>query len=132
MRNLILTLAFVGIVLLGNQTLSAHDAFKEPLEKRYNLKTVSCKTCHPDNKDRTIHNKFGMLFLEKFKGKDMSKKFAEAEAQGEEAKVAYEKIMAEEFTKALVEVEKTKLTIKELIEAGLLNGTRLDESKEKE
>ncbi len=108
----------------------AHDAFKEPLELRYNLKTVSCKSCHPDNKDRSIHNKFGMLFVEALKGKEMTKKFNEAEAKGEEAKVAYEKVMAEEFTKLLPEIEKKKITFKELIEAGLFNGMRVNTAKQ--
>ncbi len=127
-NKLFFSLAVFG--LLFAQTATAHDAFKEPLEKRYNLKTVSCKTCHPDNKDRSIHNKFGQMFLPYFEGKEMTRKFNEAEAKGEEAQAEYEKEMAKEFLAALIEVEKKQLTIKDLIEAGLLNGTRLNTPKE--
>ena len=108
-----------------------HDAFKEPYEERYNLKTVSCKTCHPNTKDRSIHNALGLLYEEALKGKDITKKFKEAEAKGEEALKAYEKEMAVEFKKVMEEVEKKKMTIKEFIAAGLLNGTRLNEPKDK-
>lgn len=104
----------------------AHDVFKEPLEKRYKLKTVSCKTCHPNNKDRSIHNKFGQMFADQFKGMEMSKKFEAAEAAGEEAKKKYEAEMVAAFEKALLIVEKKKLTIAEMLEAGLMNGTRLE------
>lgn len=131
MKNILLVLVFTGWAGLLSTELLAHDAFKEPLEHRYNLKTVSCKTCHPDNKDRSVHNKFGMMFIEQFKGLEMTKKFNEAEAKGKEAVAEYEKEMQAIFTKALIEVEKKQLTIKDLIEAGLLNGVRLNTPKDK-
>ena len=119
----------VTCALISVSAASAHDAFKEPMQKRYNFKTVSCKTCHPDNKDRSIHNKFGKLYLEALKGKDLTKKFYEAEKEGKEALKEYEKVLAKEFEKAMVVVEKEKLTVKDLLEAGLINGVRLDKKK---
>lgn len=107
-----------------------HDAFKEPLEKRYDLKTVSCKTCHPVTKDRSIHNRFGRMLEEQLKGKDLTRRFNEAEAAGDEAKAEFEKEMVREFLAALEVVEKEKLTIKEIIEAGLMNGTRLNKEED--
>ena len=122
------------IVVLGFCTSSAavaHDCFKEPLEERYKLKTVSCKTCHPNNKDRSIHNKLGVLFENALKGKELNRKFKEAEAQGEEAKKACEEMMVEEFKKVLVVVEKQQLTLEDMIKFGLINGMRLnDEGQE--
>ena len=103
----------------------AHDVFKEPLEKRYKLKTVSCKTCHPNSKDRSIHNAFGQMFADQFKGMGMSEKYEAAEAAGEEAKKKYEAEMVAAFEKAMLVVEKRKLTVAEMLRAGLMNGTRL-------
>jgi hypothetical protein len=110
---------------------SAHEVFKEPLEERYNLKTVTCKTCHPKNDDRTVNNKFGQLFAEAFKGKDLTKRYEQAENQGEEAKKAFEKEMIKEFNTALNAIEKQTISYSDLIRAGLLQGTRLNEKNSK-
>lgn len=103
----------------------AHDAFKEPLQTRYNLKTVSCKTCHPNNKDRTIHNEFGKLIELELKGKGITQMFKEAEAKGEEAVKAVEPEMAKIFIEALKVVEKKKMSFEDLLKFGLLNGVRV-------
>ena len=125
---ILLSFCFAGLFFVSVST--AHDCFTEPLEERYNLKTVSCKSCHPNNKDRSIHNKFGIMLENALKGKDLSKKFKEAEAQGEEATAAYEKIMVEDFKKVLVQVEQEKLCLADMIKFGLINGMRLnDEGK---
>ena len=123
----LLTVCLAGFCF--NSASMAHDCFKTPLEERYHLKTVSCKTCHPNNKDRSIHNKLGIMFENVFKEKklELTKKFNEAEAQGEEAKVECEKMMVEEFKKVLVEIEKEKLTLADMIRFGLINGMRLND-----
>ena len=109
----------------------AHECFKIPLAERYQLKpSVSCKSCHPNNKDRSIHNKLGIIFEKALKGKDMTKKFKEAEAKGEEAVAEYEKVMIEDFKKVLVEVEQKQMTLKDMIEFGLINGMRLSKEGE--
>lgn len=126
--SLAITVCCAGLYFCG--TTSAHDCFKEPLEKRYQLKTVSCKTCHPNNKDRSIHNKLGIMFENALKGKELTKKFNEAEAQGEEAKATCEKMMVEEFNKVLVEVEQEQLTLADMIKFGLINGMRLNDEGE--
>ena len=115
---------------LPGAVLRAHDVYKEPLEIRYGLKTVSCKTCHPDSKDRSVQNKFGQYFADEFKGQDVSKKYEAAQAAGEEQQKAYELEMVASFNKALLVVEKKKLTFADMIKAGLLNGTRLQEKKD--
>ena len=81
------TFVFAIFTMLGlmSTSIQAHDCFKKPLQDRYNLKTVSCKTCHPNNKDRSIHNKFGIIVEKQLKGKELTKMFKEAEAKGEEA-----------------------------------------------
>ncbi len=107
----------------------AHDAFKEPMQKRYGLKTVSCKVCHPNNKDRSIRNPFGEHYAQALKGQDMTTKFNEASEKGEEAQKAYEKEMVKAFIEAMQVVEKKPITIEEWIKTGMLNGTRLDTKK---
>ena len=121
-----LVLAMAVIALIACNPAIAHDAFKKPMEEKYGLKTVSCKTCHPNNKDRSIHNEFGKLFEDALKGKDISQKFKEAEAQGDQAVAEYEKEMVQHFMEALEVVEKKKMSFEELIRFGLLNGVRLD------
>jgi hypothetical protein len=132
MRTPILIL-FISIVVSGGQAQSiAHDVFKEPMEEKYQLKTVSCKACHPNNKDRSIHNKLGKLLEAEFKrkGLEMTKKYEEAKAQGADAQAAYEKQMINAFTEAMLLVEKQPLTIEDLILSGLLNGTRPKDEKD--
>ena len=118
------------IAVLFSTSSNAHDAFKEPLEKRYGLKTVSCKTCHPNNKDRSIHNEFGKLIEKELIGKDITKKFKEAEKKGDEAVKEYEKEMALHFIEAMKKVEKEKMSFGDLIKFGLLNGVRLETKKD--
>ncbi len=112
-----------------SSSVNAHDAFKEPFAKRYGLKTVSCKTCHPNNKDKSIHNEFGKLIEKQLLGKDLSKKFNEAKAKGDEAVEAYEKEMVVHFIEALKVVEKEKMSFADLAKFGLLNGVKLDTKK---
>ena len=125
MKPIVLLFAVMASCHVFANLAVAHDAFKEPYEERYNLKTVSCKTCHPNTKDRSIHNALGLMYEKALKGTDITRKFKEAEAKGDEAVEAYEKIMAEEFKKVMPVVENQKMSIKEFIAAGLLNGTRL-------
>ena len=130
MKNVLVLTFVVLVVSSSTNVLVAHDCFKEPLEERYNLKTVSCKSCHPNSKDKSIHNKLGIMLEKQLKGLDLTKKFFAAEEKGEEAKAAYEKEMVVEFKKAMVEVEKKQLTIKDMIEFGLFNGMRLNDKGE--
>ena len=89
MKNFIAPMAsFIFLFTFNVSFLSAHDVYKEPLEERYGLKTVSCKTCHPNTKDRSIHNVFGQYFADEFKGQEITIKYEEAKAAGEEQQAA--------------------------------------------
>ena len=115
---LVVAVCLFGFGNVAGLELTATTRSRSQLEKRYNLKTVSCKTCHPITKDRSIHNKFGLLIEAQLKGKDMTRRFNEAEAAGEEAKVEFEKVMAKEFLVAPSKWSKKKSsTIKEMIGA---------------
>ena len=118
----------VGINLSMASALHAHDEFKEVLERRYRLKSVSCKACHTDNKDKKIRNAFGKLFDKELKDKNLTKRYMAAKEEGDEAKQQFEKKMIKEFSAALNAVEKKPVTFLALMEAGLLSGTRLDKN----
>ena len=126
--NIFILLFVAG--LIGPNSLWAHDAFKEPFEERYGLKSIACTACHPNAKDRSIHNQFGKYYEEALKGKDISAKFKEAEAKGEEAVAEYEKEMVVHFVEAMKAVEKKSISFEDLIRAGMLNGTRMNKVKE--
>lgn len=102
----------------------AHDVFKAPMQERFNLKTVSCSACHP-GKEKSVHNKFGAMFVKAFKGKDLTKKLEEAEAKGgEKGKEEFEAEMVEHFKKALKDLEKKEPLMIAIVDAGLLVGTK--------
>jgi len=124
------SMLFIAFCILLPIESNAHDCFQEPMEERYGLRTVSCKTCHPNNKDRSIHNEFGKLFEKELLGKELTKKFNEAEKKGEEAVAEYEKEMVQHFIVAMKAVEKKSMTFEDLIKHGLLNGVRLEKSAE--
>lgn len=115
--------------LLSVSSLSAHDEFKEVLAQRYRLRSVSCKACHTDNKDKKIRNAFGKLLYQELKAKKLTQRYKEAKEKGDEAEEKFEKTMVREFKAALKAVEKKPVTFLALLEAGLLNGTRLDKNQ---
>ena len=122
-------LILIVICCFPSTTSYAHDCFQDSMEKRYGLKSVSCKTCHPNNKDRSIHNEFGKLFEKALEGKNLTKNFKEAEKKGEEAVAEYEKEMVKHFVESMKIVEKQNMTFEKLIKYGLLNGVRLEKPK---
>lgn len=119
----------VGITLSMSSEAIAHDEFKEVLERRYRLKSVSCKACHTDNKDKKIRNAFGKLLDKELKDKKLTERYQAAKDEGEDAKKRFEKKMIKEFSVALNAVEKKPVTFLALMETGLLNGTRLDKNQ---
>jgi hypothetical protein len=107
-------------------TAVAHDVLKKPLAERYGMKSVSCSACHPGSK-KQVKNKFGLMFKKAFKGKNYTKRIKaakEAKDKAETEKIEEEMIV--DFKKAIVEIEKTQLTIKDLAEAGLLVGFKME------
>lgn len=125
-RQLIAAAIAICFLFTFNAKVDAHDVLKKPLAERYGLKSVSCSACHPGSK-KEVKNKLGLMFKKAFKSKNYTKRIKAAKAAKDKtAEEAIEKEMVEDFKKAIVEIEKTKLTIKDLAEAGLLNGARLE------
>lgn len=121
--------SFIAIALATGGDLDAHDEFKEVLERRYRLKSVSCKACHTDNKDKKVRNAFGKLLDKELKEKKLSEGYRAAKDEGDDAKKRFEKQMVKEFSIALNAIENKPVTFLALMEAGLLNGTRLDKNQ---
>ncbi len=121
--------AFLIVSLLAASSLNAHDEFKEALQQRYRLKSVSCKACHTDNKDKEIRNAFGKLLYNELKDKQITQQYRDAKAKGEEAEKKFKERMVKDFVIALKTVEQKPVTFLSLLEAGLLNGTRLDKNQ---
>lgn len=125
-RQLIAAAIAICFLFTANANVNAHDVLKKPLAERYGLKSISCSACHPGSK-KEVKNKLGLMFKKAFKGKDFTKRIKAAKtAKDKTAEAAIEKEMIEEFKKAIVEIEKTQLTIKDLAEAGLLNGAKME------
>ena len=122
-------LVFLAMALLSGGYADAHDEFKDVMKDRYTLKSVSCKACHTDNKDKKIRNAFGKLLHKELKDKRISEGYRESKQQGEEAHEKFEKEMAKHFLVALKKVEKKQLSFASLLNAGLLNGIRLDKDQ---
>ena len=130
--SIALLLTFSTCLLLPAYS-PAHDCFQKPMQERYEtVKTISCKTCHPNNKDRSIHNEFGKLFLKEFEGKGITKMFKEAEKKGPEEVAKVEKVMVKHFLEAMKSVEKKSMTVEDLIKYGLLSGVRLEKPKKED
>lgn len=114
------------VCLLCSSTVSAHDVLKDPLKERYGLRSVSCSACHPGS-NKAINNAFGLKFKTAFKGKDFTKRVKEAKAEKNKAlEEEIDKEMVVEFNKAIEEIEKESMTMKDILTAGLLNGTKLE------
>ena len=122
--KILLTAVIVSAFLVS--AVSAHDCFKDPFTEYYGFKSVSCKTCHPDSKKQT-HNRFGIMYVNELKGLDLTKKWKALEGK-EEERAKFEEEMVKEFKKILPNVEGNQMTMKALLAAGIINGTRLDKA----
>jgi len=77
-----------------------------------------------------VNNKFGLMFKKAFKGKNYTARIKALKDMSDKdaAKKKEEAIGAEmvaDFKKAIVEIEKTQMTIADMAKFGLLNGTKL-------
>lgn len=130
--RILTTATFCLLCLFLVSEVSAHDFLKEPLTKRYGLKSISCSVCHPGS-NKAINNAFGMKFKKAFKGKDYTKRVHDAKdlkkkdkAAGEKALDAIGVEMVKQFNELIPEIEKESMTFGELAKAGLLAGTKLE------
>ena len=117
--------------LLGGlfyQTGHGHEIFQEVLKEKYGLKSFACKTCHATD-DRTLRTPFAETIYQVMKDGNWSEKFAQAEAEGEDAVKAFEQLIAQEFEKSLDQIGQQTMTVDQLLDSGLLVGVRVDDKK---
>ena len=132
LKRILTVLAVCFVCLLFSNSADAHDFLKEPIIKRYGLKSASCSVCHPGS-NKAINNAFGMKFKTAVKGKDYTKRvFAAKDMKkkdkeaGEKALDAIDKEMVAQFNAIIGDIEKESMTFAEMAKAGLLVGTKLE------
>ncbi|MEM7457504.1 MAG: hypothetical protein AAF456_24435 [Planctomycetota bacterium] len=146
-RTILSSAALAVCAIFMAAPAEAHDIFTDTLEAQYGLKSVTCKTCHPDNKDRGIHNALGHLLEQAMdvkmradagvaaRGADeptmMHEMFHEAEEGGEAAIEAFEADVAAPALLAVwPEIAGASMTVDQQFRLGLMNGTRLEDEAE--
>ncbi|MEL7498429.1 MAG: hypothetical protein AAFN77_12525 [Planctomycetota bacterium] len=139
----ILAVLFVCGMLMVDKRASGHEIFQDVLKEVYTLKSFSCKTCHPESKDRNIRSAFAERIYKKMKPMKLTEKYAAAVKADEAAKAKdpesvgkdkgavfeFDKMAGEAFKKSFKEVAKETMTIDDMIKQGLFNGARLDTKK---
>ncbi len=138
-RSPLMALAVLVCAALFAQPALAHDVFAETLEADYGLKSVTCKTCHPNNKDRSVRNEFGRLVALALADKDITTRMVAAEeakaaaANEEEGEAIFaeeEAKVAEELRAVLPQIEAVQFSVKHMFDTGMMNGSKLTEEAE--
>ena len=141
-RRFFILLFFVGSLTVCNST-HAHEIFQDVLKEKYMLRSFSCKSCHPDSKDRKKRTPFADRIYKQMKPMKLTAKYEAAVKADEAAKAKdpesvgkdkgavfeFEKMASVEFKKAFPVVAKQTMTIDDMIKQGLFNGARLDTKK---
>jgi hypothetical protein len=86
----------LGILVLGEATNSASGSplFAKALKEKYNLRTVSCYTCHAQTINpqmpvgKEVRNDFGKLFADQLVGKMIVARMADSKNAAEAAQAA--------------------------------------------
>lgn len=131
MKQLVVLVCAIAVCFVFAVDANAHSEFKKALQKKYNLKSVSCNTCHVKGKPKSERSDFGKLFDKHFKGKDISAKYKKLKDEELDDEIdEFKKYMDKEFKKAIVEIEKVEKdgsTIGKMIKEGKIDGIKLKE-----
>ena len=79
----------------------AHSFMKKPFQKRYNLRLVSCNTCHVKGEEKDVVNEFGSTVQKLLEGMDVEARVQACKEADKETKEKIEKALAEEFVVVL-------------------------------
>jgi ribosomal protein L23 len=79
----------------------AHSFMKKPFQKRYNLRVVSCNTCHVKGEEKDVINDFGATVQKLLEGMDVESRVQACKEADKETKEKIEKELAEEFVVVL-------------------------------
>ena len=121
--------------------VSAHTLYKRPFQKRYDFRTVSCYACHVDAKDENGKrvgkeelNDLGKVIKGNMGDGTVTERINEAKKEERDVQKKLEAEIAEEFLKAMDEIDKLKspdgeTTWGELIKAGKIDGVKMKKPK---
>ncbi len=106
----------IGLTLLGTFLLSwmlsapacAHSFMKKPFQKHYDLKLVSCSTCHLKGEKKDLVNEFGETIQKLLAGTDVAAQIQVSKAADKETKDRIEKKLAQEFAVVLNRLDELK------------------------
>ena len=113
-KSLFCALLVVVCILVFTVPASAHNVFKKQLEAKYPDRSISCNTCHgEEKKDRNV---YGRLLMSQFDSKTLT---ADRTSKERADKKAFEdEVMIPEFLSAFDKVQ--AMTLAEAIEAAEL------------
>jgi hypothetical protein len=143
MKRTISIICCLAIVAAPSAPAMAQSAFGKAVKAKYELKSVSCYTCHMkssaipeadkeayEKNKKSFRNAFGKSFEPHLKGQDISKKLAEVKEldSDDPKKVAATAAATAAFLKALEKVEAEKAedgkTYGEHLKAATLSGVK--------
>ncbi len=97
MKSILSIVALVLIVGVLPSSANAHSFMKKPFQKRYNLRLVSCNTCHVKGEEKDQVNDFGATVQKLLEGMDVDSRVQACKEADKETKEKIEKELAEEF-----------------------------------
>ena len=106
-----LLLNYLGIILLSwmlSGAACAYTFMKKPFQKHYDLKLVSCSTCHLKGEKKDLVNEFGETIQKLLADTDVPAQMQVCKEADEETKDRIKKKLAEEFTVVLKRLDELK------------------------
>jgi hypothetical protein len=101
MKSLLPVFALILFLAALPSSASAHSFMKKPFQKRYNLRLVSCNTCHVKGEEKDQVNDFGATVQKLLEGMDVDSRVQACKEVDKETKEKIEKELAEEFVVVL-------------------------------
>ncbi len=125
--------AVVGLIV-GVPAAEGHTFMRKPFQKKYDLKSVSCYTCHIKGKDKEIVTEFGKTLKTLLKGKEITARMKAVKGADRKAKKEVEEECTKDLVEALKKLDKMKTpsgkSYPEAIKAGDVEGAKPKGSKD--
>ena len=143
MQRLFCAVFCITVLLVQSRATLAHAPFKKALQAKYDLKSVSCYTCHSRKADiaaedldafaentKAFRNPFGRELSKLLDGKDTTKRLTDVKKleSDDPKKLKVIDEVTTEFLEALKKIESVKspsgTTYGELLKQGTLDGVK--------
>lgn len=112
MRKLMALLIVAALVWPTTVPVKGQTLFKNLMQKKYDLRSVSCFVCHEKvergtENPKQFRNELGKLFDKEFEGQEITKRLEEIEKlkRDDPKRVAVEEEIGQEFLKVLEKIE---------------------------